>query len=113
MSGINEREYNEHLCRAIKLTGNEVAMLAAILDNEFHDAWLDPFGPVWNWTPCTSFGPSAGGIMASLSKKGLVIHSDEREAPDDRTVALTISGFTTLYAYEPSCLEGSNPYLSA
>jgi hypothetical protein len=55
-----------------KLTANEINLLAAILRNEFHDGCPPVDNPIWvdcidGWSDTAKFG----GVMASLTKKGL------------------------------------------
>ena len=53
------------------ITANETQLLTAIRDSEYHDG-RDPIGdPIWVDCACEGFGRSAGGIMASLVRKGL------------------------------------------
>ena len=52
-------------------TEKERDLLQAIYFDQYHVA-ADPVDErVWTWSPCEDFGTSAGGIMASLVKKGL------------------------------------------
>lgn len=53
------------------ITDNERALLTAIRDNELHDGADRVNGWVYVDDCCAAFGTSAGGIMASLEKKGL------------------------------------------
>ncbi len=53
------------------ITEKERALLTAIRDDEFQDGQCPVGNPVWSFSPCGQFGTSAGGIMASLVKKGL------------------------------------------
>ena len=57
----------------MKITDNEKKMLNAIVSNEYaNEVGADMIGvPVWSEAACESFGTSAGGVMASLVKKGL------------------------------------------
>lgn len=87
----------------MKVTPFERRMLEAIRDSEYQDgdfsvagdfdpSGCDPVGRhVWVFSVTDGFGASAGGVMASLSKKGLV-HGYEYE-PGQPVVALTEAGF--------------------
>lgn len=63
----------------IEITDKERALLVAIRDCEYQsgDAREDVVGhSVWSFSPCNAFGASAGGIMSSLTKKGLAVSED-------------------------------------
>lgn len=76
------------------ITLNERAMLRAIVDCDYHDG-LDPVdNPVWSAEVCDGFGPSAGGIVASLIKKGLISQSGKHNR--DATVTILLEGYTAL-----------------
>ena len=54
------------------MTDNEYDVLFALLSSEYHDG-RDPIGdPIWVDCVMEPFGTSAGGIMASLVRKGWV-----------------------------------------
>jgi len=80
----------------MKITDNEKKMLNAIVSNEYaHEAGADMIGvPVWSEAACESFGTSAGGVMASLVKKGL---AGTMENPGDGDVCwITREGFDVI-----------------
>jgi len=74
---------------ATKMTDKEFALLTAILVNDYTDG-VNAEAPVWTWSACDSFGTSAGGIMASLSKKGWAGVNEDGE---DSEVWATPAGF--------------------
>lgn len=52
-----------------RTTELEARYLAAIATDDYTDG--DPTAWVWSWSPAQGFGKQAGGIAASLCKKGL------------------------------------------
>ena len=82
----------------MKTTKKELALLTAIYSGQYHDG-RDPIDDeVWTWSACDSFGRSAGGIMASLVKKGL---AGVAGTGDDGTCWITCEGFEALCAADP------------
>ncbi len=78
------------------LTPKERALLSAISTDQYLDG-QDPVGtPVWTWSPCLDFGASAGGIVASLLKKGLVGIDHDDPDPDEHTIWITQKGADAL-----------------
>ena len=63
--------------------------LTAIRDDQYHDGHDPINNRVWTWSPCDGFGKSAGGIMASLVKKGLA-------GTDGETCWITQEGFDSI-----------------
>lgn len=56
-----------------KITPKERQMLIAIIESEYQNGQNDPIGcAVWTWSTTGWAGKSAGGIITSLVKKGLV-----------------------------------------
>lgn len=81
---------------ALKITDKEREMLQTIWDSEYQDG--DPVGHhVWLEYICEPFGRSAGGIMASLVKKGL---------------AWTDGGCTNMIRKDGSVRDGGTCYIT-
>ena len=81
-----------------ELTRNEEAMLEAILASDFQDT-ENPVGHmVWSFDPCDGFGTSAGGIMASLVKKGLADVHVNYDDEGNSTCWITQAGLDALTA---------------
>ena len=58
------------MANEVKMTAKEKAMLDAIINSDYQMGG-DPVGQeIWLWDCTEQFGPSAGGIMASLVTKG-------------------------------------------
>ncbi len=74
----------------MRVTEKESALLVAIRDDQFQDGQPPVGTRVWTWSPCERFGTSAGGIMASLVKKGL---ADVDGIGEDATCWITQRGF--------------------
>lgn len=80
---------------APRLTENERGLLLAIRHSDYHDG-RDPVGnPVWVETSCEGYGTSAGGVMASLTTKGLA-------GTDGEACWITQAGIDALDATEPT-----------
>ena len=82
-------------------TPMERAALAGILASDYQDD-VEPIGvAVWTWDVWSSGDAaeitpaSRGGVVASLSKKGLVTIQDAR-GDDDETIAITTKGLAAL-----------------
>lgn len=82
----------KHKLKALGITEKEYAGLQAILDSEYGDGW-GPDKAVWSWSanPFTNLR-SAGGVFASLAKKGLVSADGWGE---EATLQHTDKGFKT------------------
>ncbi len=76
-----------------RLTTLEIALLKSITECDTLDG-VDPVDhDVWAEEACYEFGKSAGGIMASLAKKGFAgVQGSGAEA----TVWITAEGFAAL-----------------
>ena len=98
----------------MNITANETAVLDCIARNLYQPSnggvpdSYDDTAPIWTWmllsdTTSTYTGTvklkSLPGIVASLSKKGLVHVADGRNRKED-TVALTVSGFAAWEALQ-------------
>lgn len=78
------------------MTEMERQMLTAIVRNDYQDDMAHPVGhQVWTWSACEGFGTSAGGVMASLTKKGWATVEEGENADDDRC-AITEAGWAAL-----------------
>jgi len=75
------------------LTALERAYLKAVAEDEYRDG-NDLLAPVWASSVGDAFGRSAGGVAASLAKKGLVVCSGG--AGRDATIELTPAGVVAL-----------------
>jgi len=88
---------------AVKITAKERAMLEAINGDQYNagngaDTTDNIDCPVWTWSPCGEFGKSAGGIMASLVKKGLAgITKDSGHGEDDAACWITATGYAAIH----------------
>ena len=83
------------------ITRKEYAMLLGIVNSEFQDGG-NPVGKfMWSWSVTNNAGDeikskrSAGGIVASLVKKGLALQDDD---DDDACIAITQAGYDALVA---------------
>lgn len=77
----------------VAVTDNEAMMLDALVNCEMQDG-NDPVGnPMWSDIVCEGWGRSAGGVVASLVKKGLVDQQPGTgSGRDGATMTLTAAG---------------------
>jgi hypothetical protein len=83
------------MARSNTLTVMERRLLQAIADSEYHDAQDPEENPVW-FRPILDeldLGDSAGGVMGSLSRKGLAHTTGFGE---DDTCRVTAAGLAAL-----------------
>ena len=67
------------------LTDKELQVLQGIVDSEYQDEEDPCHCPVWAWSATGNLGKSAGGVVASLVKKGFVV-SDDYDGEDVLTL---------------------------
>lgn len=101
------------------LTSNEYNYLRAMQNSDYacdtsRDGSVDE--PVWSWEPAekTGLGTSAGGVAASLVKKGFAVCEG---AGEDATIAMTADGWSAMEAHVAptpeevaACMPGRAPY---
>lgn len=82
-----------------KITAKEMEVLKAIVASDYQMR-SNPVGEyVWSWSANPFDSPrSLGGVVASLSKKGLVTQSGDGE---EACLAITQAGYDVLQASEP------------
>lgn len=77
----------------MEITSNEAKYMRAIKNSDYQDE-EDGTGWVWSWDPAYAFGKSAGGIAASLCKKGLA--EDDGLPGEESSIRLTEKGAAEL-----------------
>lgn len=66
----------------MNITAQEMKMITQIAESDYHEELTKP---TWLFEACEGFGDAAGGIMASLVKKGLAgtTGSQKNRNPED------------------------------
>jgi beta-phosphoglucomutase-like phosphatase (HAD superfamily) len=74
----------------VRVTPKEASVLEAIATSEYRNSSLEE--PVWTFDLFS--GPGAGGVVASLKKKGLIVCSGS--GTSEACASLTPAGISTL-----------------
>jgi len=98
----------------VKVTAKELALLQGVVRSEFQDGRNPVGNAVWSWSATENAGEaitsarSAGGVAASLAKKGLVTISDASDT--EACIAITQRGYDVLAErglVNPPCPESA------